>query len=1109
MNKLRSMEYIDKDHTEEILNIENNRLSSALSPFSLEIINAVFTHQITVILSQGSLNITPLVACLYAYNQNHDVLIGIPKARFDEVYKGYTRTYFSLTYRKAVNNILSNPFFFYTDMFWCKGRIDASNNVLTNIDIETNPTYGRRDFKERYNSLMKQKLVNGLTNQNPILLNIPIETSLPSNIIGESKITFLMTEYKSLNYDPHLIIFESINERQFEFEHLLGISENIRISGKKLLLHFSWPYLHGLNSFIGKLRETYQDNIAVFHFGKRLCFELKETLNKPPESLLHLSLEGNQWDSVYYPDESTLPSIEVYLPYVEQISKDCDTVSIADMTWPFDEVLRDIWRMNITEDAFSNVVKNILKFPPVIDAFLHPSELKVKSYIEAIHSWRYIPIKEYLLDQTSIDENHVLPVYGIFSDLDSCKDFSRYLRGLHTNASPSKKTLFQMLLFEYLQNSINQLVNTSNDSDLQSSLTKFIIARTHPYFETRRGIFDSIQYFFSGISTILSHDALPRAVRKGKKIYVKIHTKEFEVFNGKKLIVDGFSFEQVLTQYLRLPLEVSQNVRGESLTLLVSVKLCERYIKLGRTSRGMEAKKQFLDRLYIYRLDVEPDGNFSEFILSNIAVKSNIYSNKFEVSLDVSVNGPGCTKQATVAMQFSHQDLSSLSRLNKDMIQQSILLVPGPVPFQTITDSGIIITKGYASLLLPFKKTILFSYPGINFKRISRQIWVLEQLYKEELTDVSIRDLSYSLQQTHKCHIIELPTLREQSDGSLDQLINGDTPFDAAVREELTNECTARDDDEKQEISTLKDIWQKLKADSAQKVLPSPQSRPFYSNCDLLPIRVRFENGTVEQIAFSRGTLIRRKINGKYLLCPIEDLNIGDEILCVETSDKLSIDNYVLKDYFDDQDLSMEQILEPFTCLKLFYHALHSINLQQSCSISELRNLYWLPDKDKEILIRTISSSLNQYVEDNQENNFESNNFWYPVISMDELKKVFGKNGNRITYSKTFRIAKRLGISIAENTFNQYCSLALNEENHYFFKNSKDLLALGRLMKHTEICNDYETINDMGRKVGRILQIIGQSISRVTSGNSELLNELDIGIEKVIKKCMIIDKIDS
>ena len=64
-------------------------------------------------------------------------------------------------------------------------------------------------------------------------------------------------------------------------------------------------------------------------------------------------------------------------------------------------------------------------------------------------------------------------------------------------------------------------------------------------------------------------------------------------------------------------------------------------------------------------------------------------------------------------------------------------------------------------------------------------------------------------------------------------------------------------------------------------------------------------------------------------------------------------------------------------------------------------------------------------------------------------------------------------------------------------------------MKHTEICNDYETINDMGRKVGRILQIIGQSISRVTSGNSELLNELDIGIEKVIKKCMIIDKIDS
>ena len=191
----------------------------------------------------------------------------------------------------------------------------------------------------------------------------------------------------------------------------------------------------------------------MFHLGKRLCFELKETLSKPPESLLHLSLEGNQWDSVYYPDESIIPSIEVYLPYVEQVSKDCDIISIADTTWPFDEVLRDIWRMSIIGDASSNVVKNILKFPPVIDAFLHPSELKVKSYIEDIHSWRYIPIKEYLLDQTSVDKNYVLPVFGIFSDLDSCKDLSRYLRGLHTNASTSKKTLLQMLLFEHLQNS--------------------------------------------------------------------------------------------------------------------------------------------------------------------------------------------------------------------------------------------------------------------------------------------------------------------------------------------------------------------------------------------------------------------------------------------------------------------------------------------------------------------------------------------------------------------------------------------------------------------------------------------------------------------------------
>lgn len=1109
MKKLRSIGHIDKNCSEVLLKTGNDGICSNLSPFSLEIVNAIFEHQITIILSQSSLNITPIVACLYAYKKNHDVLIGIPKKKFNEVYKGYTQAYFSLTYQKIVNGIISKPFFFYSDLFWCKGKIDLSTDALSNIDIETYPTQGKREFKEKYSTLMRERLTNSQLTQNPIILSVPVETSVPSNVIGEKEITFINDEYQPLNYDPHLIILESINERRFEFEHLVKISENLISSGKKVILHFSWPYLGGLNSFLSELKETHRNNIAVYHLGKRLCFEMGEKFRKPPESILHLSLEGNQWDKVYYPNDIKF-LIDVYLPYSDRIDKESNVVSIANTTWPIDEVLRNIWKMDTSVDL-SNMAKNILRFPPVIDVFLHPSELKVRSYIESIHSWRYIPIRDYLRSQTTVDEKLLRPVFGIFSELDSCKDLSRYLRGLHTNASPSKKTLFQMCMFEWLQSSIEKLLDeNSHNEQSQDSLIKFVIAKNHPFFETRKGIFDSIRYFFLGLNDILSSSDLPRISKRGRGVFLKVHGQEVEIFDGKNLVLKNIFEKQKLKHHLMLPMEVSQYTHDGSLIVSVAIKLNERFIIIKNISENLELKRKTLDKLDIYRLNIRSDGYYSEYTLSNVTIKPNFNTNSLEVSLDGSIKNPREIKKTMLSMHFSHHNLVDLYKLDKDDINQSILLIPGPIPFQTITDRGIIITQGYASLLLPFKKIIFLTYPGINFKRIIRQIKTIEPLFKKDLTDISIRDLSYSLQQTHDCHTINLPEPIEQFDEPIDQLISEGTPFDVAVREELTNECNAHDDDERQDIISLKSIWDKLRDRSTQEGKPSFSDKyNSYSNRDMLPIWVQFDNSTPEQIAFSKGTLIRKKTNGLYLLCPVEDLKKGDEILYIETSDKLSIDNYVLKDFFDDQGLSMEQILEPFTCLKIFYNALKSINQQELDATPELEKIYWLSSKEKEKLIITITFLVNSYNADNRDDEVEKNIFWAPIISSNELREIFGKGNNTITYSKLYRVAKKLGISIAENTFNQYCSLALNEQNHYYFKNPDDLLALGRLIGHAEICDNYEIINEMGQKVGRILQIIGRSLSRVTSGNSELLSELDMGIAGLIKKCVVISEIDS
>jgi len=133
-----------------------------------------------------------------------------------------------------------------------------------------------------------------------------------------------------------------------------------------------------------------------------------------------------------------------------------------------------------------------------------------------------------------------------------------------------------------------------------------------------------------------------------------------------------------------------------------------------------------------------------------------------------------------------------------------------------------------------------------------------------------------------------------------------------------------------------------------------------------------------------------------------------------------------------------------------------------------------------------------------------SNNIYSGLLSFEQLTRIFASGRNQITYEKLYTIAQIIGISLKQDTFKQYCTFALNEHQHYYFKNEKDLLSLGRLIGHQRIIEDYQIINSNGRDVGTILQIIGRSIARVTRGASDQFSEMDASIEGKIQHCTIL-----
>jgi hypothetical protein len=1086
--KLHSIEYISKEGQEIIIDEKGH---NKLSPISLSVLDSILGKQVTILFSQGPLNLTPIISCLFVFQKKQDVLVGIPKRLFNEVYEKYTKIYFSLLYKckDSIRSIISNSKYFYYDMLWCKGKIDEDSNELTKLDIETYPRHGTPQFRRNYDLEVRGKLKKGIFQKIPKVVLVPIAGIPPSGIIGEKEIKFEDLGYKLNKFDPKLIIYESINERKHSFDALIKLIKEIENSERKLVLHFSWPYLKGLTNFLVKIQDD--KNIAMFHLGKRFCIESQKEnhFEKPPSNILPLSIEGDLWDTVYYPENNFL-SFKIILP-AQMNSKNISLSDIVSYDWLFDARIEDI-REYLKYEGIGRIEDNILKFPPVIDTFLCPSEIKRRSLLQKENDWKTLPLKESVSIKASENSHAIRAFSGLCSDLEKYRDLSYELSDLFTNQTVTKKTLFQAYIIEKI---LNKFADDSHSDSI-------IVANLHPYLITDLSWDESLNYLFNSIVNWITDLKLPKILKDGNVIYC-----ERELSNGerlKEIIWDGVLHENKIRYIKRLfpenitEVDICDSKEGKNLRIIVKINVPIRYIDLD-IYNSIINKKYFINFI-IYKAIIRDDGSFNEYKISNISFKIKPKNSIVSVELEFR-NDKTNKKSVEKEIQIKYLELSKIQTLPQELITNSELLIPGPIPFHTVSGEDILISQGYDALLLPFKKIIFFAYPGANFKQLLKQIRLYKDLVSGSQTRVSQRDLIFSVNYTKNTRRFKLPPT--PSSDSTTESAELDTPIDTMFREAVLDESNA-DKEELAEIKTLKDIWNSIRK-KPSSYTPTYHST-FSCSREKVDICIEFETGTKETLSFPVGTLIRKKHGNEYIFSSVEELSEGEQIIYIQTDERDSIENYLLKTIFNEDEMTLEDILEPLRALKLFYDSLKSLDFINGYSEIKLKELYWLSSNQKKNLFDLIRGLLNQDTYDLEEvSNLLNNSIWRGLVTPERLIEIFKRGRKTLTYEKLYSLSKELGLkNYKRASFKVLCSTAINEQKHYSFHDEKNLLVLGKLIGHQGIIDNYHVINEKGGKIRTFLQQVGHSIKRVANGNGDPLNEMDVAIEGKMRKGKVV-----
>ncbi len=662
--KLHSIECIYND-TQKILITDND---PKISLVTKEILDAILSKQVVIIFSQGDLNLTPLISSIHSLTQKKDVLIGSPKNDFNNRYKDFKKKFFSLVYKKIINNHYSKSIFFYEDILLCNGVLDKQNEEFEKIKIETKPLFGDSNYKKRYKEFLETRLKDPSFNP-PKILSVPIDRALPIGILDKTFIYHGEEKTSLKKYNPSILILESINERSFYFDNLVELTNNAVNRGLKVILHFSWPYLYNIKEFIEKINQKIR-YVYTIHLGKSLCLNIKNQVQKPDKCGLEHSLEGKYWDYIYVPKENCFSNVSIIMPLLENYYKLKDLNEYTKVHWNIDNKIKDI-RAQLVEykpDSFSD---HILRFPPFNDSILKPSDIKVRYFNQREKSIYYIPIADFIENTVSSDTSLVDSFRKIANEIEKDLNIYNLLCNLSSNYFVSKRTLFHTILIEEVTNFIRKEVGFKLKKSKKEEELSLYVARYSPSFDNFTAFKRDIEYISKALSSIVSKFSSLRIENSIKgEIKIILDPRSFIIMSSNNLDRKELRNFDVFLKSIdeNLILDYSAD---ETISITISKEINSRYIQ-GYCENDFVNPSVNRTNFNFFKMVIKNGRMVDYALLSSVTNTSNPSKRKVVIKCELNTKSEIFYRD----VQIFVIDLDKINRIQNNLINESKLILP-------------------------------------------------------------------------------------------------------------------------------------------------------------------------------------------------------------------------------------------------------------------------------------------------------------------------------------------------------------------------------------------------------------------------------------------------
>lgn len=1037
-----------------------------------------------VISTWGDLNITPWLAYRYAELYSSDVAISLPQSRFNELYNKYTKQFFTFLMSPRKDR---EPFrFAYETVLWGYGRMENDKDggkfgeKITNLVIESRPKLGTGRFASMYSDHVDKTLKSGEANERRKIIFLRTKYSLPEGISEPMMVEFSDKQYPHLHFDPNIIILECVNEWQYKkLDSLADMVIGNISAGKKVFIHFSWPYTRGIKAFYEKVGAL--DDVATLHFGKAMCHELSTNRKVPSTPLaMNYSLESNMGE--YY-SNVTRPGISIVVPFDRS---DFDSVNInAAISAPniHDDIVKKMKEAASTISVDDYYLKSLLLYPPVIDTFSLPSEMKVGDYLPDI-GYRYIPIAEYLHRRLGKERIAGMHLSTLMGELEKSFDVSRHLTDLQTYPKVTKRTLLQMSIVKLISDIMNDDAWDGRDACIR-------IANLHSMSSSRIGIYSMVNYLFASLRKVAGN--LPRIIQGKNFLNLELDGEIINLMKDGSFVDFGTVYKLMRSNDKLLSLFDVWLNRDEQI-INIGKKFCVDSLRYNLGGHDVIPKWNGDDHLLFMTFQFSDGGlaieniNFSDIDKDGV-VEVSRYRRCYR----------GEKPEKSMKRWRMRVDVSSfegLSYLPEDLVRKTYLLIPGPVPFVSIGDE-ISISNGFDSLLKPFKKIEFYAYQGRNLGDLMRQLGTLEKLYADETTDVNLIDLATSNAISRSLPHDRRPSFTQPQRTYWFEF-EGDSPVDVFAKERELREGNGESFNDRK---TLEDIFKTL---GTRRGMSSGETASGNSRLGTICLKIQDDSGRVETVSFSERAVVRLASDNGTIVVEVDEVQVGDVILFISSGDQRSIDEYLLESYADTKDISLNKVYSTFDSLARFINIVQKAKYGDEYA-NQYDRMYWLTEEEKLNLHKFVQFLLGSEEHEEDLDEIMHNNIWSHWLDFEQILDIVDSEDNPFSIKALYKIAKALGFDLESSTFGLYCVMARSEDKHYYFKNYHNIAAIGKLTGNISLIEEAEAINRMGIEITPLLILIGRTISRVLAGNINRMNQLDEDIGNKLRKGRVVE----